>query len=71
MKLTGSRGQSKGPGKQTCLENDKCYREKLMRIEINYVAVFVMIRQAEISENKTLNKQILQFQEVQLGRDEQ
>lgn len=42
-----------------------------MRIEINYVAVFVMIRQAEISENKTLNKQILQFQEVQLGRDEQ
>lgn len=34
MELTGSRGQSKGPGKQTCLENDKCYREKLMRIEI-------------------------------------
>lgn len=42
-----------------------------MRIKINYVAVFVMIRQADISENKPLNKQMLQFQEVQLGRDEQ
>jgi len=34
MELTGSREQSKGPGEQTCVENDKCYREKLMRIEI-------------------------------------
>ena len=42
-----------------------------MRIKINYVAVFVMIRQGDISENKTLNKEMLQFQEVQLGRDEQ